>query len=251
MDIRAWFGEYMTAHAPCGTWTAEVDCAVRACAAAYRRTGGAAYQAYMTGWADALIAADACAPGCWRALFAALAATGEAKYREAIETVMTRLGRQPSEASMSAEAACAELPFRMAYEMQLGGMEKVGLVAAAFRRAHSEMRNARTGLYGDLRRTARILLALTDAIDACADQLYEHWRAMVDIYRETLKAALAASAEMGETEAMLLHALHEGVRMGLIDPERYLPVAKKRIAALSAAGHEAAAAMLELEGGAW
>lgn len=251
MDCKAWFMEYLDAHAPCGMWTAEADCAVRACGAAYRRTGDAAYLAYMTGWADALIAAGKCVPGCWRALFAALA-TGEEKYRAAIEAVMAGLGRQPSEAVLSADALYDELPFRMAYEMKLGGMEKVGLAAAAFCRAHEANWNGETGLFaGDLRQTAKVLLALTDAIDVCADQLYEHWRAMVDLYREELRGALRHGAAADtETEAMLLRALQCGVEMGLIDPERYLPLLQKRAETLEAAGCRNAAAMLMMKGGA-
>ena len=93
-----------------------------------------------------------------------------------------------------------------------------------------------------------MLLALTDAISLCSDQLYEHWRALVDLYRAGLKAALSAEAKEPETAAMLVYALHEGVRLGLIDPERYLPMADRRIEALRAAGEETAAEMLKLEG---
>ena len=98
--------------------------------------------------------------------------------------------------------------------------------------------------------SAVTLLALADAIDLCADQLYEHWRAMVDIYRVVLRGLLAAETPSNpETAGMLITALHAGVRMKLIDPERYLPMAKKRIAALRSAGFAHAADMLEAEGG--
>ena len=239
MDTMAWFREYLEGHQPEGNWGAAADCAVRASLLTEDTA------AYAIAWADSLIAADACTPACGKALFAALAAAGEDKYRAAIESVMARIGRDPAEHLDSAEAMYAVLPFRMAYEMKLGGMEKVGLVAARFRAARRLLLDTT-----DLRQTAYGLLALVDAIDACADQLYEHWRAMVDIYRDALKAALTAEAPADETGAMLVYAIHEGVRMNLIDPERYLPIANRRIAALRAAGLENAAIMLEMKGGA-
>lgn len=253
MNAMSWFREYLEEHKPSGLWNAEADCAVRACIGLYRRTGEALLKQYVIDWAAALAGAGAYMPACGKALFFALEETGGEEYRAAIEGVMAKLGRDPVKPIESAAMLYEELPFRMAYEMRLGGMEKVGLAAGKFRQAHQDLWNAESGLFGgDLRSTAYALLALTDAIEACADQLYEHWRAMVDIYREVLKAALNADAPTeGETAAMLVWALLEGVRMNLIDPERYLPIARKRIAALKAQGLEQAAAMLEMEGGAY
>ncbi|MBQ7849770.1 MAG: hypothetical protein IJ343_08635 [Clostridia bacterium] len=250
MDTMAWFRDYLQAHVPGGHWSAAADNAVRVCLSLHRSAGDEASRQYVIDWADSLIGADACMPGSGKALLFALEATGEDKYREAAETVMAAIGREPLDVIDSAEALYRVLPFRMAYEMRLGGMEKVGLVAAKFREAHASLWNQETGLYGgDLRSTAYALLALVDAIDSCADQLYEHWRALVDMYREVLRGALATEAE-GESAAMIVWALLAGVRMNLIDPERYLPIARRRIAALKAQGMKQAAAMLEMEGGA-
>lgn len=247
MDPMAWFKAYLGEHAPAEAWSAETDWAVRLCIRAYRNGGAAELKRYVLDCAEAPAAA-----GCWRALFFALEETGETRIREAIESVMAELGRTPSEAPMDAQTLYAELPFRMAYEMKLGGMEKVGLVAAAFRRAYQASWDADHGLFGgDARDTALVLLALTDAIRTCSDQLYEHWRAMVDIYRAMLRGALASDAAMdAQTTAMLVSALLDGVRQGLIDPERYLPVARRRMSALQAEGQDGMVAMLEMEGGA-
>lgn len=251
MDTMAWFRDYLQAHVPGGHWSAAADNAVRVCLSLHRSVGDEAARRYVIDWADSLIGADACAPGCGKALFFALEQTGEEKYREAAEGVMAALGREPLDVIDSAETLYRVLPFRMAYEMRLGGMEKVGLVAAKFRAAHAALWDAQTGSYGgDMRGTAYALLALVDAIDSCADQLYEHWRALVDMYREVLRGALAAEQPEGECAAMIVWALLAGVRMNLIDPERYLPIARRRIAALKAQGMKQAAAMLEMEGGA-
>lgn len=251
MDTMAWFRDYLEAHVPDGRWSPAADDAVRLCIGLHRRTADAAARQYVIDWADCLIGADACTPACGKALFFALEATGEEKYRAAAEGVMAALGREPLDVIGSAETLYRVLPFRMAYEMRLGGMEKVGLVAAKYRAAHACMWDAQTGFFGgNLRGTAFALLALVDAIDCCYDQLYEHWRALVDMYREVLRGALAAdAAPEGETAAMIVWALLAGVRMNLIDQERYLPVAARRIAALKEQGMKQAAAMLEMEGG--
>ncbi len=250
MDSVAWFKAYIEGRQPSGPWSAEADCAVREAIRLYRRNGDDDMKQYVLAWANHLMQAEGCCPASGKALFFALETTGDLRFRQAIEGTMAQLGRNPSGKPLEAAALYAELPFRMAYEMQLGGMEKVGLVAAAFRQAHVRHWNAKRGLFGGSQRaTAQYLLALTDAIDTCSDQLYEHWRALVDLFRDSLRGALAAEVAAPETEGMLLTALLDGVRMGLIDPERYLPIAEKRIAALEAAGHENLAAMLVAERG--
>lgn len=249
MDTMAWFRDYLQVHAPGGRWSPAADAAVRLCISLHRRTADAAARQYVIDWADSLISADACAPDCGKALFFALEAAGEEKYREAAEGVMAAIGREPLDVIDSAETLYRVLPFRMAYEMRLGGMEKVGLVAAKFRAAHAALWDAQSGSYGgDMRGTAYALQALVDAIDSCADQLYEHWRALVDMYREVLRGALAAEQPEGECAAMIVWALLAGVRMNLIDPERYLPIARRRIASIREQGMKQAAAMLEMEG---
>lgn len=251
MDIMAWFRNFLNAYQPGGEWNMTVDWAVRTCTRLWDRTGDEVCRAHVITWADRLIANGACQPDNAKALFFALQETGAEKYREAIERVMAQMGRSPQDTMLSAQALYACLPFRMAYEMKLGGMEKVGLCAGKFRQSHRALLDDESGLIvGSLRDTAIMLLALADAIELCADQLYEHWRAMVDIYRAVLRGALAAKAPAEpETAAMIVSALHAGVRMKLIDPERYLPIARKRITDLASAGHIRAAAMLELEGG--
>lgn len=249
MDVMAWFGTYMMEHVPANTWSAEADCAVRAAIRLWEATGEEACATYAVAWADCLMAADACVPACSRALFFALAKTGEEKYRDAIQQVMADLGRNPGAEPLDVHALCAELPFRMAYEMKLGGMEKVGLCAGKFRESCAALREEATGLVsGNVPDSVRVLLALADAIGVCSDQLYEHWRAMVDIFRSLLRSVLTANTSVqGETAAMLATAMCEGVRMNLIDPERYLPLAD---AYLAASGLTQAAAVLNMEGGA-
>lgn len=252
MDTRAWFSAYMDEHQPEGVWSLTADWSVRLCLRVFAATGDEKCRAYVIAWADSLIAADACVPECGKALFFALENTGEAKYRDAIEAVLSRLGRAPGTAVLPAETLYAELPFRMAYEMRLGGMEKVGQCAGKFVQSFRTLWDEKSGLIsGGRYQSSAALLALADCIGLCSDQLYEHWRAMVDVYRVVLRGLLAAETpENPETAGMLLTALQAGVRMRIIDPERYLPAADKRISALRADGYDRAAELLEMEGGA-
>ena len=243
MENMAWFKEYVTANQPDGRWNAAADCAVRVCLSLEDEMA----KQHVIAWADSLIAADSCTPACGKALFAALAATGDEKYREAIEGVMADVGREPLDVIDSAEAMYAVLPFRMAYEMKLNRMERVGQTAAMFRSVHQRLWNAKASRHeATLLEEGWFLLGLTDAIAICSDQLYEHWRAMVDIYRETLRGVLR-ELETADSQmlALLLYALVAGVEMGLIDPERYLPVARRGIASLRESGENWAADILE------
>ena len=243
MCPTSWFNEYMTDKTPDAVWNNREDFVLRLC---MKFADDAACERYVLASADAFIQADKCTPANAKALFFALDKTGEEKYREAIRQVMAHLKDQP-EAELDLTAAYEKLPFRMEYEMKINRMERVGQTAAMFRNAHQRLWNAKLCRHNaSLREEAWFLLALTDAIAVCADQLYEHWRAMVDIYRMTLKGVLPVLAEADlQTQAILLYGLLTGVEMGLIDPERYLPIARKGIAALRQNGESNAADLLE------
>lgn len=197
--------------------------------------------------ADALIRENACRPANAKALFAALEKTGDDKYRQAIQQVMAQLDAQSEAADAPFSVLYETLPFRMAYEMKLNRMERVGQTAAMYRAAHVRLWNPQTGRHDvPLQEDVWFLLALAEGIAACSDQLYEHWRALVDIYRATLRGVLSVLAEADvQTLAMAVWALLDGVRQGLIDPERYLPTAQKALAALRAAGEVSLADKLQ------
>lgn len=243
MSPTSWFKEYMAAKTPGAAWDSREDFALRLC---MKFADDSEYARYVISSADAFIQADKCTPANAGALFFALDKTGEEKYRKAIERVMAKLNDQ--DAASSLVEAYETLPFRMAYEMKLNRMERVGATAAMFRSIHQRLWSEKTGRHdASLREEGWFLLGLTDAIKVCSDQLYEHWRAMVDIYRETLRGVLQElETDDPQILALLLYAMLTGVEMGLIDPERYLPVARKGIAALREKGENQAADMLEV-----
>lgn len=257
MNPMGWFREYLTAKAPGAVWDAREDFAVRIC---MRYPHTPYLSRHVVNCAEAFIQGG-CTPGESKTLFYALEKTGEDKYRAAIQKAMDRL-EEPADAPLS--ALYETLPFRMAYEMRINRMEKVGQTAKLYRDAHLSRwdrvhRLHRTEYGYSLREEAWFLMALVDGIALCSDQLYEHWRALVDIYRETLSGVLqrfnaqsllaADLTEEGEGDpigtAILLWVLLSGVEMGLIDPERYLPVARMGLFALRKTPEGPAADMME------
>lgn len=221
---------------------------------------------------------------CGKALFFALEQTGDERFRKAIEFHMQRLREHPRCACGSfwhkqlypnqiwLDGLYMAQPFYMAYEMKFGGMEKVGDVVRQFKNVRKYMWNAEKGLnyhafdeareqfWADketglsanfwLRSTGWYLMALVDTIGLCSEMLYEHWRALVDIFRESLAGVLQYQAADGlfyqvidhpeaegnytETSgsAMVAYALLKGVRLGILDPEKYLPIGKRVMEAL-------------------
>ncbi len=145
-------------------------------------------------------------------------------WKETIEQVAQR--GLPAPASL--EDAFDTLPFRMAYEMKLNSMAWVSRVAEDFRALHQRLFDEKTGLHGAAEgetfcaeSTGWFLMALVDCIDICDQQLYEHWRCLVDIFRVTLRGILRSGKTEG-AERMLAYCILKAVRMGLIDSERYL-----------------------------
>lgn len=249
-------------NAPDASWGMEQDFIVRGCV---QNAEDEQLSAYVIQCADALMEQHACSPANARTLFFALEQTGDSRYEAAIRSVMESLNTKPDEPDRTLAAMAEALPFRMAYEMKLNRMEGVGLTAAAYRRAHlitwdENKQLHRLGECFSLREEAAFLLALTDGIAVCSEQLYEHWRTLVDIYRESLSGVLrrmskqhllaADLTEHGTPDpagtAMVLYALLSGVQMGLIDSERYLPVARKGLAALRLHGQTHLAELIEL-----
>lgn len=261
MNPMNWFKEQLNSHSPGSEWRAGQDFIVRVCMC---HAEDEQLSAYVVQCADVLIEHHACTPAGAKALFFALERTGDSRYETAIRSVMERLNARPDTQDAPLSALAEALPFRMAYEMRLNRMEGVGQTAAAYRRAHlltwdEKKRLHRVGDGFSLREEAAFLLALTDGIAACSEQLYEHWRALVDMYRECLcgvlhrmnKQHLLASdlTKHGTPDpagtAVVMYALLTGVQLGLIDPERYLPLARNGLAALRQHG-ENHAAIIEL-----
>ncbi len=133
--------------------------------------------------------------------------------------------------------------------------EKKGLNYHAFDEARVQpWCDRETGLSPNfwLRSTGWYLMALIDCIDLCSEQLFEHRQALIDIFRESVRGLLQwQDAETGlfyqvidradvegnflETSgsAMAAYALLKGVRLGVLNPEKYGPIGLRIFDALA------------------
>jgi len=210
MDITQWFKDYLAKNAPCQC--GGEDGAVLAAIDLYRATGDEAFRAF------ALEHGVCPSSHADQALFFLWAQTGEDNDRQAIEQRMQQLrGTVPENGKMLYAAG----PFCMAYEMKCGGMEKVAAVVQMYK-APMQLDGWR-------------LLALADAIGWCREELYEHYRALVDLFRAELATVLQQ-----EESAQAACAVMKAVRLGVINPEKYLPIGKKLFEKLPLPGDEKA-----------
>ena len=212
---------------------------------------------------------------CGKALFFALDETGDQRYRKAADLLHERLREHPRCATGNywhkdiypeqvwLDGLYMAQPFRAEYDRRWQRGLEAADIARQFRAARALMYDQDKRLYYHACDTARVqpwadpetgrspsfwlraegwyLMALVDCVDAMAEQLYEHRRALMDLFLEAVRGILPyADPETGlfyqlidrpelpgnylETSgsAMVAYAVLKGVRLGLLDPERYL-----------------------------
>ena len=222
---------------------------------------------------------------CGRALFFALDETGEEKYRKALAFHMTRLEGHPRCPCGSfwhkenypnqvwLDGLYMAQPFYTEYEHRFDKDARMSDIVMQFRNVRAHMWNSEkklnyhgwdeslqqpwcnktTGLSANfwLRSTGWYLMALVDCISLCNEQIYEHYRALVDIFRESLDGVLTWQdadsklfyqvIDQADTEgnyletsgsAMIACAIMKGVRIGVLDAEKYLPMGREIYEAL-------------------
>ncbi len=113
------------------------------------------------------------------------------------------------------------MPARAAWDTRFGGGRGARGIADAFASARASLMD---GLY---------MAALADTLEHMNIQLYEHYRVLADLLLEGARNALPI------TDARVLYAVLKGVRLGLLDPEKYLPAARRAFDALPAEGQDA------------
>lgn len=191
------------------------------------------------------------------ALLFALDETGEKRYEEAVRA-LTKQVRERLQAgkAMAPEELRALMPPVMACEMRFDRMAHVSDVVAQFRRARAILFDEEAGLYlsgsdNTLRGEGLLLAALIDCIALCSQELYEHWRALVDLFREAVRGLMpyqdkstglfqTHAEQAGEDaavdmqgSALAAYALFKGSRLGVLNPEWYLPLGRKALAGLA------------------
>lgn len=222
---------------------------------------------------------------CGKALFFALDETGDERYRRAIDFHMERLKQHPRCECGSfwhkenypnqvwLDGLYMAQPFYMGYEARFDGMAEIQDVISQFKTVRRHLWNQEKGLNYHawdevkiqpwcsketgcsanfwLRSTGWYLMALIDCIDLCPEMLYEHYRALVDLFRESMRGVLRyqdpesklfyqvidqADLPGNYTEtsgsAMIAYSLLKAVRLGVMNEEKYLPMAEKIMEAL-------------------
>ena len=104
-------------------------------------------------------------------------------------------------------------PARAEYDARFGGMREQKAIAALFRAARDRLYPAVTDGY--------YMMALADTLEKMNIQIYEHYRVLADLLLEAARVCLP------EPGVMAQYALMKGVRMGVLDPEKYLPAARR------------------------
>ena len=223
---------------------------------------------------------------CGKALYFGLDETGDTRYRQAIEYHRQRLADHPrcacgnfvhnslfAPGQIWLDGLYMAQPFYMEYEMRYHKMENISDIAKQFKNVRELLYNEEKGLYYHaydetrtkfwadretglsknfwLRAHGWYLMALVDCIERCSEQLYEHYRALIDLFREAVRGMLRwqdeetglfyqvidradAPGNYLETSgsAMAAYAIFKGVRLGVLNDEKYLPIAKRIFEAL-------------------
>ena len=212
---------------------------------------------------------------CGKLLFFAYDQTGEQRYLAALEYHMKRLHAHPRCSCGSfwhkdiypnqiwLDGLYMAGPLYMEYETRFNGMENYQDIMTQFRNVRSFLYSEEKGLFYHGFDEARIqpwadpvtgcsknfwsramgwwMVALADTIDVMNAQIYEQYRELQDLLRETVKGILPyrakkdgliyqvidrADVEGNYTEAsgsvMTAAAILKGVRIGTLLPEKYL-----------------------------
>ena len=120
-----------------------------------------------------------------------------------------------------------ELSFLAACDTRFGDKQTYKMISRHCRQFHERYFDRKTSLYhvpGCKDAEGLVLKTLVDTIEEMDMQLYEHYRALADMF---LEAARGLVSHEKEAAAMVADALLKGVRLGLLDEEKYLPIALK------------------------
>ena len=152
---------------------------------------------------------------------------------------------------------CAAQRFRAAYDRKLGKHQETADIAASFLKVREQLFDPEKQLYRHMRIqdgqpcpvfdahfAGQILATLVDCLDLMDEQLYEHYRRVINLYREavlgilryadpdtgmfprSLDQPLCAGNTLETTgNCLILYAILKGIRLGFLDEEVYLPKA--------------------------
>ncbi len=223
---------------------------------------------------------------CGKALFFALDETGEEKYRKALDFLTDRLATHPRCAcgnfwhkeiypeQIWLDGLYMAQPFRAEYDVRFGGKKDARDIARQFKNVRQYLFDEEKQLYYHACDMAKIqpwanretgkspnfwlrsmgwyLMALIDCLDSMDPQIYEHYRALEDLFVEAIRGIVRYQDEKADLwyqvidradvegnyletsgSAMVIYALLKGVRLGILDGEKYLDRAVKAFESLT------------------
>ena len=195
---------------------------------------------------------------CGMALFFALDETGEERYKKALDAVAGCIMERPLPNTPAGLYAVA--PFLAEYDTRFGGKQAYKALAGQFKSVHQALFDQETGLYLSENRKFSLadegfmLLSLADTAEKLDMQIYEHYRTLADLLLEAVRIPYRKGKDIlhffpqeenGEEtldlsgQAMMAAAMFKGVRLGILNEEKYLPLAMSgqgNLFALYAAG---------------
>lgn len=137
--------------------------------------------------------------------------TGDPSYRQAMDALMEHL---PTE--WDTRLLYQHAPFHAAYDVRFGGRKDARQIAALFQSMQEHLTDP------------WYRLALVDCIEQMDIQLYEHYRVLADLILKAAQLILNQSA----LDAADCYLLMKGTRLGLLDPEKYMPRALESMPSL-------------------
>ena len=257
MDGKTFIAQYLDGYMARDTFLSFGDgCVLKGLIDLYRATGEGAYRdlaldrlarQVTAGGSPALPETGACRAdyvNCGRALLFALDETGDERYKKAADLMHDALSEaqaDPCARQPRLKDLYAAEPFRAEYDVRFLKGAEARTVADRFRYARQIMFDPDSGLYtdgcgaqrpagperaaGPFRSdgTGWLLMALIDAADAMNEQLYEYRRAVEDLFAEAAHGVLRCRGRATGLycRAMVLYAILKGVRLGILNAERY------------------------------
>lgn len=245
-------------------WTMEDGLVLRGLTALFRATGDEKYKNLILNYMQAgvsesgntlktlvMIESPHDPASCGNTLLFAWHETGEERYKKALSIIISHMEADPPPALPW--ELYGTLPFMAEYDTQFGGKQAYKTIVRQFTVAHDQLFAPEKGLYRtwlhqnelgfSLQDEGLMLMALVDTIEKMDMQIYEHYRALADLFLIAVKGLvrwqdqdtglLHRIIDQKETQidwggnAMGIYAIRKGVRMGLLDEEKYLPLAKR------------------------
>ena len=133
-----------------------------------------------------------------------------------LEQLMGQLDLLTDEERIKPENLYLYQPAHADWDVRFGGRRDAKAIAQLFQRA-------RDRLYPEGVTDGYYMMALADTLEKMDDQLYEHYRVLADLLLEAAQRSLDSEDILG------CCAVLKAVRLQLLDPEKYLPAARRTL----------------------